>query len=422
MRIKKIKFKSLFAILAVCMLYVSILPLEIGFMKYVDDLIPLLFGIIWLYALGKRSIPKTEVYIFILLCIICVIGLISNAISGIGVSSTYIILDLYSFIKMFLVFLGTWALLGENEIIQKEVVRYLSGAAKCFILMGAICGVLNFAGLIDMYENTRFGLRTFSFLYGNASQYGILVGVALAFVIFANDKHLRLYELLGLMTMILTMKGMALIIVAVYVCLNLLKNKKLKIWQLCLACIVLMFVLRYQIATYLLNEYAPRAILLRYGAVTANSYFPFGAGFATYGSEMAARYYSPLYVLYGFAARKSLTYGTQTALNDVYLGMSLGEFGWIGTVLLLIIFGIIGEKLLRFRPHKRKKQNICIALYACLCGMAIMAGSIKGTPGQLMLFTIALSLAEIAPKQKLIKDPAASNGVSSLQRPKGRGI
>ena len=56
----------------------------------------------------------------------------------------------------------------------------------------------------------------------------------------------------------------------------------------------------FQIRNYLINEKAPRHLFFKYSIITATEYFPLGSGFATFGSDMAAKKYSDLYVKYGF--------------------------------------------------------------------------------------------------------------------------
>ena len=188
----------------------------------------------------------------------------------------------------------------------------------------------------------------------------------------------------------MTLKGMSLIIVAVYVALILLRAKRVKLWHVLAVGSVLIIVLGYQFSTYLLDSTAPRAILLRYGTVTANTYFPIGSGFGTYGSDIAGKHYSALYYRYGFASRSVLLYGDRTALDDAYLAMIMGQFGWVATALMVYVFYQIGLKIIRFKITQSNEYYICLSLYACFIGMAIMAGSIKQSAGQLILFVIQL--------------------------------
>lgn len=393
----KIKINKGILILIISVLCLFLAPWNgLCICSLLDDLVPLFFLSVWFFWLINYGKKNSFLIEFFLLLIICLIGVLSNYIAEINTSIKDIISDMYSFLKMFFVYLGAWAYFSKSEKYVKRIIETLCFLSKIYILIGFIFGILNITGIYVMSEQVRFGLNTFSFIYGNASQYGILIGVAMAFIIFNKEKYSLVYEIMGSLIMAFTLKGMSLIILAVYWGLIISRAKKIKLRYMFFLGALLAFVLRYQINTYLLDSYAPRSILLRYGAITANRYFPFGAGFGSYGSAVAAKHYSPLYVQYGFTSRRSLIYieGEPTALMDTYFGMVLGQFGWIATVLLIIVFASIGMKLLKIKTTDYKSKNICIAFFACICGMAVMAGSLKGAVGQLMLLTISLFIAK----------------------------
>lgn len=390
-RILKINIKSFWISAAIIMLFISMISGAPSWFCLIDDVIPLFFGIIWcIHFVSKKRMGK-ERNLFILLLSICVIGLASNAISGLA-RIMPILLDLYSFLKMFFVYLGVYALLDGKQYLTVRVVNTVSKFSKCFLITSFIFGVLNMVGVVRMYDDIRFGITNYHFIVGNASQFGVLVGVAFAFIIYSKPKCIHCYEFIAIATLVFTMKGMALIIAAVYMAMLLVVNKRIKLWQMVLVGVVLAFVLRYQIYTYLLDETAPRAILIRYGAVTANTYFPLGGGFATWASDAAGKFYSPLYTRYGLNTRNAFIYDyvDGTALDDAYLGMAIGQFGWIGTIILGLVFWMIGKKMFKTSTTFDRAIYISIALFACFCGMAVMAGSIKGVPGQLMLFAIQI--------------------------------
>lgn len=386
-----INVKSFGVSAAIIMLFLSILSGGPSWFGLIDDVIPLVFGMIWCkHFLSKKHIEKENV-LFVLLFIICVIGLLSNIFSGLAQAKP-ILLDLFSFLKMYFVYLGVYALLDGKQHLAAKVVSSVSKFGKFFLIVSFIFGVLNISGVVQMYDNMRFGITNYHFIFGNASQFGILVGVAFAFVIYSKPKYVHFYEIIAMATLVFTMKGMALIIAAVYIAMLLVVNKRIKIWQIALVGIVLLFILRYQIYTYLLDETAPRAILIKYGIVTANTYFPLGGGFATWGSDAAGKYYSPLYSRYGLNMRNAFIYDYAggTALDDAYLGMAIGQFGWVATILLGIVFWMIGMKLFKTNTTYDRAKYISIGLFASFCGMAVMAGSVKGTPGQLILLAIQI--------------------------------
>ena len=92
-----------------------------------------------------------------------------------------------------------------------------------------------------------------------------------------------------------------IIILVVYIVLSFIwrrkKETKFTTGNTLILSICIMIASTLQINTYLRDEESPRMVLLRYGFKTANKYLPFGSGFATYGSDMAARYYSEIAVI-----------------------------------------------------------------------------------------------------------------------------
>lgn len=386
----KIYKRTLFLIVCIVLWYLSLLDI-IPYAGLIDDFIPAIFGMIWIKSLlGKKQFSDEHI-VFYILIIILIIGLFSNVYAGLVLNIKMIVIDLFSYTKIFFVYLGTSVLLENHKNAQRQLVKYIGKFAKIYLIISFIFGILNLFGIVNMTQQVRFGINSFSFIYSNPSQYGILVAVALGFILIDGGKqHIRLYEFIGMSVLLMTMKGMSLIIFAVYVVMSFLRTRKIRIWQIVLVTAVLLLVLRYQIYTYLLDSSAPRAMLLKYGFVTANSYFPFGSGFGTYGSDIAGKYYSSLYIKYGFTNRLSLLYGKETALNDAYLAMLLGQFGYIATILHYAIFVVIGKRILNTKRYNYKAFYITVAFFICIQGLSIMAGSLKGTIGQLMMMAIQL--------------------------------
>lgn len=94
----------------------------------------------------------------------------------------------------------------------------------------------------------------------------------------------------------------------------------------------------FQIQTYLMNVNAPRYLFFYYGGKTANTYFPLGSGFATFGSDQAARNYSRLYYQYGFNSLFGMNTKDGSFLSDTFWPMAIGQFGWIGSILYILIY------------------------------------------------------------------------------------
>lgn len=85
-----------------------------------------------------------------------------------------------------------------------------------------------------------------------------------------------------------------------------------------------------------------RGLLLRGGITAMKEFFPLGAGYATFGTEQAARYYSPLYYRYGMNTFWALAEGG-SELTDCYwpaVGAEFGVFGLLIMVVLVVVFSM----------------------------------------------------------------------------------
>lgn len=74
----------------------------------------------------------------------------------------------------------------------------------------------------------------------------------------------------------------------------------------------------FQIQTYLMNVNVPRYLFFYYGGKTANTCFLLGSGFATFGSDQAARNYSRLYYQYGFNSLFGMNTKDGSFLSDTF--------------------------------------------------------------------------------------------------------
>ena len=402
-------------IMGVLLLYLYFVT-KLPFSGFFDDLVAAFFIIPVINGVIGKKYTKTEVKMLLSLSLTCVIGILSNLWTGIVNNPFYILNDLFSFLRIFLVYFGIIALLRGKPKALKYLTKRLSFYSKIFITIAFVFGVFNTMGLVGMYSTVRYGFRNYYFYFGNASQFGVFIGCTLALLIFGANRH-PIYEIMALACLVMTFKGMGLIIASVYSILILVAYKKIKWWHYLFVILGLAYILQFQISSYILDKSAPRAILIYYGFVTAFRFFPLGAGFATYGSNMAAVHYSPLYYSYGFHLRKALTvfddgYGPTTYLNDAYLGMIVGQFGIIGLLLIVYLFVKLGKNVFCRSKAPNKAKYITIACFCCFCGMAIMAGSIKTAGGEMLMAIFAI--------YELIKESANFSVLSSIDRKSGK--
>ncbi len=349
---------------------------------YSDETLCIICILYILYFSFKKGIKGIDLTMLILLIVCSVITLCGNLINKLITNWFPIIVDLVCLAKIFTVFI-VYKLVGERDT-KKRVISYLVPICKTTIILGSIFGILSqFVNLGMTTPNRRYGILPYYFIFENEGRYGYIIACAFLILLLAKlpKKQERIYEVLMIFNIIITTKGVTYIIVISYIVLVIMWKKTLKLNAKTLILLILsgLAASSVQINTYLRDTESPRVTLIRYGFKTANTYFPFGSGFATYGSDMAARNYSKLYIKYGFENRYGLSTLNSTCLNDCYLGMVVGQFGYIGMIVFLVMLCLIFVPLDRIAINKRVKAltvSIFIGLLVSCIGTAIIKSSI----------------------------------------------
>lgn len=105
----------------------------------------------------------------------------------------------------------------------------------------------------------------------------------------------------------------------------------------------------------------------------ANDHFPFGSGFATYGSYYSALYYSPLYERYGLSTVWGLGPKFSSFISDSFWPMVLGQFGWLGLI-------CYGAALLALFMRIQKMRACSKAFY--VSGLSLLAHLLITSTGE----------------------------------------
>ena len=108
-----------------------------------------------------------------------------------------------------------------------------------------------------------------------------------------------------------------------------------------------------QFETYFNNTKSARANLLKYGIHTMSRFFPMGSGFATYGTDAAVKYYSPLYDEYGFNQIYGLSRYYSAFAHDTYWPAIMAQFGVFGTLLMVYLIYRLFVDVLRRAKNNR---------------------------------------------------------------------
>lgn len=137
-----------------------------------------------------------------------------------------------------------------------------------------------------------------------------------------------------------------------------------------------------------------RALMTRDSIRLANHYFPFGSGFGTFGSNIAAKHYSPLYVELGYL---SIENGKENAyLSDVFWPIVIAQSGWIGLINFIGVLACLFQ-----RCFDMEKKNgyfywlmLSILIYELISSTSEPAFFNPSTTVLFVLFGIMINIAE----------------------------
>lgn len=309
-------------------------------------------------AAMQRKIKRSDIIFLVILIITELIALLGNIIFGICKDWFAVAVDSLSLFKVFLPFI-VMKYIGQKDK-QMYIAKYMLPFAKLLVLASTLFGILTELGFTHMYKaEERYGLKAFFFIFDSEPRFGYIIACCMLIVLLVEKNKTKetFYSILCIFNMVLTTKGSVYMIFVCYIGFLILwrKQSKMTAIQTIPLAIVATAASTLQINTYLKDAESPRMLFLKYGFVTANKYFPLGSGFATYGSDMAKRVYSPLYYEYKFNKVFGMSQKRDMFLTDNYFAMIFGQFGYIGAGLFAILMFIIFRTINNINIYKKAK-------------------------------------------------------------------
>lgn len=140
------------------------------------------------------------------------------------------------------------------------------------------------------------------------------------------------------------------------------------------------------------HDFYARAALYYFSIDIFKEYFPFGSGFATYGTFSSGEYYSHIYNDYGMDAMQGLTEHDPRFIADTYYP-SLAQFGITGVILFFMFWIVLARKSIHYF-HKDNIKDFAISIII-ICFFLIECTSdttITHNRGLFIMMLLALSL------------------------------
>ena len=384
-----------------------------GGRSYFDEILCLIaFVYIALCAIKQRINRYDFISILLLLLVIC-IGVVSNICSGISAPLFSVIVDIIAESKLLCVYFA--AKYYINDRTRQSLVAMFTPIAKVYIVLAFIFAILSQFVDIGMTGTERYGISGFRFIFPMSFQFLAVTLVMIAVLTLDKQvKNKRYYYIMVCISLLFATKSSPLIfaLLFLFLCHYFNKKSEIKFWTIIFIAIAIVIVGSYQIETYLMNENAPRYLFFYYGAITANKFFPLGSGFATFGSDQAARIYSPLYYEYGFNNQFGMSVEDCSFLSDTFWPMAIGQFGWIGFLLYCLIYVRIfysfQKKSMALSDQKAFMYASFISYIIHAVGSAILSSS-AGVIGFIALAIVAGEQPEEAEANLILSKQAGKD-------------
>ena len=336
--------------------------------SYLDELFALGGAAVFLlrYCLcGQIRIRRDTVLLLLMLAGFVLCGVAGNLRFGYQPMKA-VLKDIYTNLKFFLSVLAGYYLFRYADPGKKSMLRHChAGILALSVLLAAdiVFGIFPTFGI-------RYGVAVRSLIFGHVTYLAGTCVFLLALVLMHYEARELPFLILGLILLISTLRGKALagaVVCAAIFRRVILQRKKPALAQILLVGAVGILIAWEQIRYYyidLAGESARSQLLLTSARIVGDC-FPIGTGFGTYGSDVAASTYSPVYVRYGFLRHPELQPGS-SFFSDTFWPIILGQTGFLGTVFYLAALALLFAKAQRIRTVSRNSYAAVLFLAAYL--------------------------------------------------------
>lgn len=401
-KILKNSYLILIGIAFVYLLFVNALDTHLPIIKsfYLFELlyISMLTALFLSQTIIKKELFVGDYLILGAFSILVLYGLISNEL----LSYQGVKLALLDFITLskFVVAYFFGRILFEKTTVD-QIIVYLQRWVRwiTLFLFGAL--ILNFIFPLWPTYETRFGYTTQILMFSHATYLTSTAIFCLLFLTFKQGKYDYIYICMNIILIILAGRNKGLIFLGIYVFVLIVQyfKKNIPIWSLIGISFILYLLFQNTISERLFSsETAARSTLYQNGLLLANRYFPFGAGFGSYGSSASIKGYSGLYGELGFNQLYGFSEESKSYLTDSFIAMILGQFGYLG---LFLIVGILLSMFVLVRKNG-KYESLILLLFIFIFISMITENFISSSYGVLAFILVGMLVNQKEEVEELI--------------------
>lgn len=323
---------------------------------YLDELLALFcLSSYVLMHLKKKNIKYSDLKFLSIMTMVFFIGAIGNIRSGYLDNTVLIMSDFLSLFKFFFIYLYMKETnnIFFNKVNIKKLIHNILRIVKPYIIILTIFVVVNLFAEINMNYGMRFGIRSFSFIFGTPGLVINQVTYSLIFLCadnFYNKNNNFIYYVSCILILLSTLRIRGIVLAFIFfmlvVFILIWKNRNLWLPTFIIG-VTSIFIGYSQFITYFIESPTPRSRFVSGAVYLVNKFFPFGSGFGTFGSSIASDYYSPVYSELGFYNYYGMNSVEPLFLNDNYLQMIFGQLGILGGALFITFLGYYAYSILK---------------------------------------------------------------------------
>ncbi|WP_436678278.1 hypothetical protein [Lactiplantibacillus argentoratensis] len=366
----------------------------IGIVNYIDEFLGIIFslfvGSMILLSVRDKEYCNSFIKItVVIISIIIILGFISTIKAKFGITIFSQVLDALSVIKAPISLCFALFYISDNN--KKMIIYFFKPIVFIFVMISLVFAIINIFHDIGMSYDIRFGIRSFGFIYNNPGTLNERLFSALAIVAFYNRRAIRTFTLASIcIVIVLTFRfnAMAGILILFFSSLIMTRQRSsiLTIIPFSVAAIVLA---KNQILYYFYESQTPRQRLLTDGINVCKMYMPLGSGFSTFGSDQAAKNYSPLYVNFGYEYIWGMGPTNQLFFHDTFWPMLAAQYGILAPFLYLIMLIFQLNFLFKLKLGRLKKM-IIITMFLYLVISSVGASVLSSVEGVTILMFLSL--------------------------------
>lgn len=326
------------------------------FFKHIDELLTLIF--LFYIICNYQIVMFEKSYLIVLTLAFIFIGIESSILHHYQLIIPTVI-DAFLLVDRFII--GYLAVIVYSHTRKKQFSEDVLKAAKVVTIL------LFLLDIHDIFFTPFFAKSDFRyFMYGLQLMFPhatYLAAASVALLILfgyknqdnKNLKYMIMTSIVGTSSLREKAIGFFLIYWFFYVVTKYLKIKNF--FSLIIIGVILISVVgRKQIMNYFGPNagYSPRLILTKDSLKLMFKYFPLGTGFGTFGSTMAAQYYSPIYENLGYQYNYGMSSDFTAFLTDSFWPIVFAQFGIIGTLIFILIvtyFVLISIRKFKFNKN-----------------------------------------------------------------------